>query len=138
MPCFQLLIYPAINDSNVEQVSDTVPENLFWSREAALIGWQSYLQNKQGSNDVPELAAPIRARDLSGLPATHIAVGSLDMFMPDCLEYANRLNDAGVDTSLVVYPGAFHAFDSFAPEAQVSQRMLADRDAALKRAFATG
>jgi acetyl esterase/lipase len=138
MPCFQLLIYPAINDANIEQVSDGVPENLFWSREATLIGWQSYLDNKQGSDNVPELAAPSRATDLSGLPATHIAVGSLDMFMPDCLDYANRLNAAGVDTSLVVYPGAFHAFDAFAPAAQVSQRMVADRDAALKRAFDRG
>ncbi len=137
MPCFQLLVYPAINDANVEQVSDTVPENLFWSREASLIGWRSYLENKQGSDAVPELAAAIRAKDLSGLPPAHIAVGSLDMFMPDCLDYANRLNDAGVDTSLVVYPGAFHAFDAFAPEARVSQRMVADRDAALKRAFET-
>lgn len=136
--CYQLLVYPAINDRNIEQVSKSVPENLFWSRENSLIGWRSYLENRQGSDAVPELAAPIRAKDLSGLPPAHIAVGALDMFISDCLDYAGRLNDAGVETSLVVYPGAFHAFDSFAPEAQVSQRMVADRNAALRRAFSIG
>jgi acetyl esterase/lipase len=137
-PCFQLLVYPSINDRNIEQVSANVPENLFWSRESTLIGWQSYLGNKQGSDDVPAFAAPIRAEDLSGLPPAHIAVGALDMFVPDCLEYAGRLNEAGVEVGLVVYPGAFHAFDAFAPEAQVSQKMVADRNAALKRAFSNG
>jgi acetyl esterase/lipase len=134
--CFQMLIYPSINDRNVEQVSENVPENLFWSRENSLIGWQSYLGNKFGTNDVPALAAPIRAEDLSGLPPAHIAVGALDMFVADCLEYAGRLNDAGVETGLIVYPGAFHAFDAFAPAAEISQRMVADRNAALRRAFA--
>ena len=136
--CYQLLVYPAINDRNIEQVSKSVPENLFWSRENSLIGWRSYLENRQGSDAVPELAAPSRANNLRGLPPAHIAVGALDMFVSDCLDYAGRLNDAGVETSLVVYPGAFHGFDSFAPEAQVSQRMVADRNAALRRAFSIG
>lgn len=134
-PCLQLLIYPAINDCNVEQTSASVPENLFWSRESTLIGWRSYLENRQGGDAVPELAAASRAKNLSGLPPAHIAVGALDMFIPDSLDYAGRLNEAGVETSLVVYPGAFHAFDAFAPEAQVSQRLVADRNAALRRAF---
>jgi acetyl esterase/lipase len=134
-PCFQLLIYPAINDGNVEQTSASVPENLFWSRENSLIGWRAYLEGKQGSGDVPAYAAAIRAQDLSGLPPAHIAVGALDMFVRDCTDYANALIDAGVATSLTVYPGAFHAFDAFGPEARVSQRFVADRNGALKRAF---
>ena len=134
-PCFQLLIYPALNDRNIEQVSDTVPENLFWSRENALIGWQAYLEGKQGSDDVPAYAAAIRAEDFSGLPPTHIACGALDMFVRDCTDYANALIDAGVATSLSIYPGAFHAFDAFAPDAKVSKRLVAGRTGALRRAF---
>lgn len=134
-PCFQLLIYPAINDRNIEQVSARVPENLFWSRENTLIGWRAYLSGKQASADVPPPAAALRAKDLSGLPAAYIAIGALDMFVPDCLAYAQRLIDAGVATELRLYPGAFHAFDAFAPMAQVSQSFVADRNAALRRAF---
>lgn len=135
-PCFQLLIYPAINDHNIEQTSTTVPENLFWSRENALIGWRAYLNGKQASTDVPAPAAAWRAQDLSRLPPTFIAVGALDMFVPDCLGYAERLIGAGVATELHLYPGAFHAFDAFAPMAQVSQSFVAHRNAALRRAFA--
>jgi acetyl esterase/lipase len=135
-PCLQLLIYPAINDYNVEQVSETTPENLFWSRENSLIGWQEYLGNRQGSVGVSPYAAAFRATDLSGLPPAYLAVGALDMFVSDCLHYTERLIAAYVPTSLHVYPGAFHAFDAFAPMAQVSQRFVADRNAALQRAFA--
>jgi len=134
-PCFQLLIYPAINDANVEQASASVPENLFWSRENSLIGWRAYLEGRQGGRDVPAYAAAIRAQDLSGLPPAHIAVGALDMFVRDCTDYANALIGAGVATSLSVYPGAFHAFDAFAPDAAVSQRFVTDRNGALRRAF---
>ncbi len=132
-PCFQLLIYPALNDRNIEQASDSVPENLFWSRANALTGWQAYLEGRQGSADVPAYAAAIRATDLSGLPPAYLAVGALDMFVRDCTDYANALIDAGVATSLSIYPGAFHAFDAFAPDAAVSKRFAADRNGALRR-----
>lgn len=134
-PCFQLLIYPALNDRNVEQASDTVEENLFWSRENSLIGWRAYLDGRQGSDDVPPWAAAIRAQDFSNLPPAHIACGALDMFVTDACDYAKALIGAGVPTSLNVYPGAFHAFDSFAPDAKVSKRFVADRTGALRRAF---
>lgn len=134
-PCFQLLIYPCINDRNVEQVSDSVPENLFWSRENNLRGWDAYLAGKQGSERVDPHAAAHRAVDLRGLPPAYIAVGTLDMFLPDCLDYAGRLAAGSVDSELHVYPGAFHAFDAFAPMASVSQRFVAERSGALRRAF---
>lgn len=135
-PCLQLLIYPAINDRNIEQASAKVPENLFWSRENMLIGWRAYLNGKQASADVPAPAAAFRAKSLLGLPPAYIAIGALDMFVPDCLDYAARLIDARIATELHVYPGAFHAFDAFAPMARVSQSFVADRNAALRRAFA--
>jgi len=136
MPCFQLLVYPAINDRNIEPASAKVPENLFWSRENTRRSWEAYLAGRQATADVEPYAAPARAKDLSGLPPAFISVGSLDMFLPDCVDYAGRLIAAGVDSELHVYPRAFHAFDAFAPMAGVSQRFVADRDEALRRAFA--
>jgi acetyl esterase/lipase len=134
-PMFQLLIYPALNDRNIEPASETVPENLFWSRENARRSWRAYLNGKEASADVPAYAAPIRASDLRGLPNAFIAVGTADMFMPDDVEYAERLAAAGVETELAVYPGAFHAFDAFAPMSRVARRFAADRNAALRRAL---
>jgi acetyl esterase/lipase len=132
---FQMLIYPALDDRNLAQVGPNVPENLFWSRENMLMSWQAYLENRQATADVPIYAAPTRARDLSRLPRAFVAVGGLDMFLDECLDYATRLTAAGVDTEVHVYPGAFHAFDAFAPLARVTQRFVADRNGALMRAF---
>jgi acetyl esterase/lipase len=70
------------------------------------------------------------------LPPAYLAAGALDMFVPDMLTYGSRLMDDGIATELHIYPGAFHAFDAFAPDAAVTNRFLTDRNAALRRAFA--
>lgn len=64
-----------------------------------------------------------------------IAVGTLDVFLDEDLDYARRLIEAGVPTELHVYPGLFHGSDLFVPDAASSARFIADRDAALSRAL---
>jgi acetyl esterase/lipase len=134
-PMFQLLIYPGIDDSNIEPASATVQENLFWSRAAARIGWNAYLNGKAAASDVPVYAAPIRATDLSRLPDAFIGIGTADMLLDENVAYAERLAAAGAKVELRVYPGAFHAFEGFAPQARVSQEFAADRSNALRRAY---
>ena len=72
---------------------------------------------------------------MSRLPPAFIGVGGLDMFVPENLDYAQRLTAAGVDTELHVYPGGFHAFEAFAPASDVARRFVRDRDGALRRAL---
>ena len=81
-------------------------------------------------------AAPSRATDLGGLPPAFIATGDLDLFVDENLDYAQRLVQAGVPTELHVYPRSIHGFDLFAPDAAVSAQYRADRDRALRMAFA--
>ncbi len=81
------------------------------------------------------VSVPARVRDLSGLPPTFIGVGGVDLFVDEDMDYARRLNAAGVPTELVVTPGAFHGFDAVAPETGLAKRFTAAKIAALRRAF---
>jgi acetyl esterase/lipase len=60
-------------------------------------------------------------------------VGSLDLFVEEDVTYAQRLIQAGVQTELLVAPGAFHAFDLLAPEATISKRFISAWNEALQR-----
>ena len=88
-------------------------------------------------DDVPAYAAPARADDLAGLPPTLVVVGALDGFVDEDVDYALRLNRAGVPTELHVYPGACHGFEGIAAGAAVSRRAQADIDTWLARGPAT-
>jgi acetyl esterase/lipase len=81
-----------------------------WSRQSNTYGWRSYLGDLYGTDDVPAYAAAARATDLSGLPPAYVSVGSVDGFRDEDIEYALRLNQAGVPTELHVYPGAPHGY----------------------------
>ena len=135
IPCFQMLIYPMLDDRTVDDV-DRIDAPV-WTKAANIAGWSAYLSSASGA-EVSITAAPARATadQLRGLPACFLTVGSLDLFRNEDLQYATALQDAGVPTELHVYAGAFHASDHLVPEAAVSRRFERDLDVALGRAFA--
>ena len=133
--CFQLLVYPMLDDRNTTPSAlefDDIPS---WSRQHNISGWAALLGDAAGGEHVSEYAAPARASDLSGLPPAIIQVGELDVFRDEDTSYASALLRAGVSTELHVYPGAYHGFNVHVPEATVSRRMNADSSAALIRAL---
>jgi len=136
---FQALIYPMIDDR--AGTSRQLAEHLgyyAWPPDANRFGWHSFLGRKPGGRNVPAAAVPSRVADLSGLPPAFIGVGGLDLFVEEDIDYARRLNAAGVPTELLVVPGAFHGFDAFLPEAGVSRRFTAAKVAALRRGLGLG
>ena len=109
-PAFQLLIYPMIDDRTAERTDlDDMPVKL-WNQTCNRFGWSAYLAGATG-DDVHPYAAPSRAEDLAGLPPTWIGVGTLDLFHDEDVEYARRLQEAGVPCELEVVEGAYHGFD---------------------------
>jgi acetyl esterase/lipase len=129
---FQMPIYPMIDDRNETLSSHEITDVGIWDRSANIEAWQWYLGN--GKPD--QYAAPARAEDLAGLPATFIDVGTVDLFRDEDIAFATRLMQAGVPTELHVNPGAYHAAEMLAPEAPLSERIWARRIEALRRALA--
>jgi acetyl esterase/lipase len=123
---FQLLNSPMLDDRQVTASSRRRAP--VWSPDANRFGWSCYLGQLQGTSNVPAYAAAARAEDLSGLPPTLIAVGTVDGFFDENVEYAERLNRAGVTTDLHVYPGAPHGFETVAPDTPLARRSMQETE----------
>jgi acetyl esterase/lipase len=121
-PCFQLLIYPMIDDRDQTPSSAEITDTRVWNQDANVIAWNAYLDGGAGGADVPIYAAPSRAEDLSGLPPAIITVGDLDLFLDEDIAYAQALLGAGVSTELHVYAGAFHGSNNFVAHSELSMR----------------
>ncbi|MBU6268163.1 MAG: alpha/beta hydrolase [Sphingomonadales bacterium] len=136
--CFQCLIYPMLDDRTGSSVIK--PRHvgaLIWTPESNRFGWESFLGQKPGGRSAPKGAVPARVADVSGLPPAFIGVGSIDLFCDEDVDYAQRLNAAGVSTELVVVPGAFHGFDGIAMmlKAPLGAWFRAEKLNALRRGF---
>lgn len=133
----QILIYPMLDDRTCITRQPDHLGAFVWTPQANAFGWRSLLGQEPGGATVPPYAVPARATDLSGLPPAFIAVGALDLFLAEDMDYARRLIEAKVATELHVYPGAYHGFDIM-PDAPVVGRMQRDMIAALRRALHGG
>jgi acetyl esterase/lipase len=131
----QLLIYPMLDDRTGSSRRHPTHHGMIWSQDWNRYGWSAFLGMAPGGRKVPAAAVPARNSDLSGLPATFIAVGALDLFVAEDIEYAGRLVAAGVPTELHVFPGAVHGFEEFSPDASLVKQFNSLKLNALRRAF---
>ena len=107
-----------------------------WNRPNAEYSWDFYLgdEYQRASDNVPYLAAPARAEDLSGLPPAYISTMEFDPLRDEGVLYALKLMQAGVPTELHCYPGTFHGSSMFA-HAEISQRESTETLAVLRRSL---
>ena len=132
--CFQLLNYPMLDDRTV-LVDDHGGRGAFvWTPASNRFGWTAYLGGPPRLDGAPTHAAPARTTDLAGLPPAWIGVGELDLFHDEDVDYARRLEAAGVACELREVPGMYHGADLLVAR---DPAMQADRSAmvqALRRA----
>jgi acetyl esterase/lipase len=118
----QLLMCPMLDDRFITPSSTMLAEGAgVWDRDSNTTGWTALLGDRRGSEDVSPYAAPARASDLAGLPATFLDVGSVETFRDEVVHYADRIWRAGGNAELHVWPGGFHGFDLMAPDAALSR-----------------
>lgn len=119
---FQVLMAPMLDDRQQTLSSQLEGLNI-WPKESNEFGWRAYLGERYGDPNLPIYAAAARAKDLSGLPPAYIAVGSVDGFRDEDIDYATRLNQAGVACELHVYPGGPHGYRQFVGSSLAEQSM---------------
>jgi acetyl esterase/lipase len=136
---FQCLIYPMLDDrtGSTRQVPNFIGAYA-WTPDWNRLGWECFLGMPAGAEGAPDIAVPARRKDLRNLPPAFIAVGAIDLFVEENIEYASRLIKAGVATELLVVPGVFHGFDIFAPETATAQNFERAKISALRRALGSG
>jgi triacylglycerol lipase len=136
-PLLQLLVYPMLDDRelnpSIRAIEDPGHWGL-WHLKAQRMCWQAYLGSLAGG-DVPPTAAPGRATDLSRLAPAFLAIGDVDAYLDENLQYAARLSHCGVRTELHVYPGVIHGGFLARPNTPRTAQFLRDVYAALAAAF---
>ncbi len=132
---FQTLMAPMLDDRTVTRnPPHPYTGEFIWTHASNRFGWTALLGQEPGGADISPYAAAARAENLANLPAAFIAVGALDLFLEEDIEYARRLIHAGVPTELHVYPGVYHGFQ-MVPTAQATQAAARDQLSALRRAL---
>jgi acetyl esterase/lipase len=129
--CFQLLVYPVLDDRMETASVRTFTDTPLWNALDTARMWDYYLGADRG--DVSPYAAPARAADLGGLPPAYLLTCELDPLRDEGLAYGQRLLQAGVPVDLRNMVGTFHGFDVFPSE--VSRAAQAEQAAALRRAL---
>ncbi len=124
----QILFYPML-DHRVGgpdcPYDNPVTGEFVWTKSRNQFGWGCLQGTYALDDDRIGWFSPARVKDVTGLPRTFIAIGALDLFLDEDLDYARRLAAAGVPCELHLYPGAIHAFNMIATAAVARQ---ANRD----------
>jgi len=133
----QVLIYPMLDartGTADAPVDNPTAGEFVWTRPINRFAWRAM----RGAAPLPSGReghySPSLASDLKSLPPTFLAVGSLDLFMDEDVDYALRLSRAGVPVEMHVYAGGVHGFDLF--PGNTTDRFSADLRSALGRFLA--
>ena len=116
---FQLLFWP-VTDAAFETGSyQAYPDGFFLSRNMMKWFWDNYTTDESKRAELH--ASPLRATpdQLAGLPPALIQVAEFDVLRDEGEAYGRKLNEAGVETTLVRYNGLIHDFGLLNPLSQV-------------------
>jgi acetyl esterase len=120
-PSLQLLLYPALDAacSRPSYRQFATGYNL----AAAQMAWYWNVYRAGAKMADPQLS-PLAATDLSGLPPAVVAVAEADVLRDDGLDYAHRLEAAGVIVRIVDCAGMIHGFLRWTGEVPAALRWI--------------
>ena len=131
-PAGAWLFCPKLDDRTAANRELDKAKHFVWHNQSNLVGWSAYLGQEPGLAKTPKYAVPSREQHLSGLPATWIGVGDIELFYEEDVAYAKALQAAGVECKLNVVAGGPHAFETFAADTPTAKAYLLDANNWLK------
>ncbi len=130
---FQLLVYPA-TDASFTQVSHTENAGVLPLTKPVMEWfWRQYLDGRDGMTDWR--ASPLNAASLINLPPAYVMTAGYDVLRDEGLDYADKLESAGVPVARRHYPGQVHGFLTMGKLIREANVAVADAAAALKAAL---
>lgn len=124
MPVAQLLLMPFLDSTRSTHSMRVLADAPIFTAKDAEDCWTHYLGEQRA--DPPADGSPTAATDLSGLPPAYVAVAGIDCLRDEAIDYALRLQAAGVSTELHVVPGVPHGFTGVSPTVTASRRIMAE------------
>lgn len=132
--CAQVLLYPGLDrDMSVASIV-TLPDAPLLAR--ADIDYMHALADGDAGPPTDPYLVPAYATDLSGLPPAIVVTGGCDPIRDWGERYADRLRDAGVQTTLTRYPGMYHGFLMRSDATARGRLALAETGGLLRAKFA--
>ena len=107
----QVLIYPVTNLNNVETTSYQTYGDFPTLTKDDMDWFIQHYINEESDKQNP-FVSPALANDLSGLPPALIVTAEFDVLADDGRNYAQKLEEAGVDVKLIEAKGLPHGFVS--------------------------
>ena len=130
-PQLQLLLYPAL-DATCSRASYREFDSGY-NLAGAQMAWYWDAYRAGAAAETPELS-PLAARELSGLASTVVAVAEADVLRDDGIDYARRLEEAGVPVRLIRCRGMIHGFARWTGAVPAARRWI-DSIAAAAREY---
>ena len=129
----QLLVYPVTDWSFQTHSYADNADGYQLTKDTMIWYWDQYASH-DGDADNP-YAAPLKAADLSGLPAALVITAEFDPLRDEGEAYANRLRDSGVSTSCTRYPGMIHGFFGMSAVLDKGKAAITEASEALMDSF---
>jgi len=134
-PCFQLLIYPAVDMAGTYASIERFGRGYLLTKSMIDSFMGYYTPKPEMRRDAR--ASPLRAGGLAGLPPAFVQTAGFDPLQDEGAAYAKALAAAGVKAEHKHYPALVHGYLQLAGYSKGARTAVDDAAAALRRAFGT-
>ena len=131
---FQLLVYPVTERDFGTPSYQQNANGYSLTQDGMRWFWGHYLASDADAAN--PYAAPMQAKDLSGLPSALVITAEFDPLRDEGEAYGHRLQNEGVTTHCTRYDGMIHGFFGMSAVLDQGKKAISEASAALKASFA--